>query len=185
MGGKMILLGVTGGIAAYKSAMLCSHLVQAGYEVQTVMSENATKLVGSRTFATLSHRPVVDSLWDTPDWRPEHVALAEAASLLVVAPATANFIGKYANGIADDALTTLAIAFPGPVVLAPAMNPRMWEHPAVRHNVQILRERGVRLVGPAAGHVACGLPGEGRMSEPDEIFSAVTALLPLNKLIGE
>ncbi len=175
---RLIVLGVTGGIAAYKSAELCSRLVQAGYPVQVVMTANARQLVAPRTFATLSHLPVIDSLWEVPDWRPEHVALAARAALLVVAPATANFLGKYANGIADDALTTLAIAFDGPVILAPAMNPVMWRHPAVRHNAELLRSRGVELVGPEEGHVACGEPGVGRMSSPEQIFAAIAARVP-------
>lgn len=175
--GPFVVLGVTGGIAAYKTAALCSLLVKRGYRVQVVMTANATRFVTPLTFQTLSQRPVITSLWDVPDWRPEHVALADAAQLLIVAPCTANFLGKYANGIADDALSTLAVSCLCPVLLAPAMNPKMWRHPAVCDNVATLRRRGVRFAGPAAGHVACGADGTGRMVEPEEIFAEAEKLV--------
>ncbi|MBO5899783.1 MAG: hypothetical protein J6Q80_03530 [Lentisphaeria bacterium] len=174
---KRIVLGVTGGIAAYKSAALCSQLMQSGFEVNVIMTENAAKFVAPLTFQTLSRNAVVTSLWDRTDWKPEHVSLADSADLFVVAPATANFIAKYANGIADDALTTFAATFGKKVIIAPAMNPAMWRHPACVENVARLKQRGVVLVGPEKGHVACGEPGEGRMSEPDKIFEAVKEAL--------
>ncbi len=172
-----IALGVTGGIAAYKAADLCSMLVKAGFEVQVLMTENAQHFVGELTFRTLSRRPVITSLWDTPEHRPEHVALADEAALFVVAPATANFLAKYANGIADDALTTFAATFRGPVILAPAMNPKMWAAHACQANVAKLAERGVDFAGPEAGRVACGAEGVGRMAEPGAIFEAVRTTL--------
>lgn len=172
----VIVLGVTGGIAAYKTADLCSKLVQAGFDVEVVMTENATRFVTPLTFQTLSQRPVITSLWETPDWKPEHVALADRAGLLVVAPCTANFLGKYAHGIADDALSTFAVSCQCPVLLAPAMNPKMWQHPAVAANVELLKSRGVEFVGPAAGHVACGPDGVGRMAPVEEIRAAITAI---------
>ncbi len=174
---RLIVLGVTGGIAAYKSAELCSSLIRNGFDVQVVMTVNATRFVTPLTFRTLSRRPVVESLWETPEWRPEHVALADAAALLAVAPATADFIAKFAHGIADDALTTFAATFGGPVLLAPAMNPAMWRHPACVANVAVLRERGVRMIGPESGRVACGPDGVGRMSEPAAILAAVQSLM--------
>lgn len=169
----VIVLGVTGGIAAYKAADLCSKLVQGNYDVQVVMTENAARFVTPLTFQTLSRRPVITSLWDAPDWKPEHVALADGAELFVVAPCSANFLGKYAHGIADDALTTFAISCACPVLLAPAMNPEMWKHPAVAANVSLLRSRGVDFVGPAFGRVACGPDGQGRMCEVEEIREAI------------
>lgn len=176
-GKKVVALGVTGGIAVYKAAELCRLLMRGGCEVRVVMTENACRFVAPLTFRTLSRYPVATSLWETPEWRPEHVALADEAALLVIAPCTANCLGKLAHGLADDALSTLALAFAGPLVLAPAMNPAMWRHPAVQANVGILRERGARFVGPAEGEVACGAPGPGRMSEPEEIAAAVAELL--------
>lgn len=177
MSSQLVALGVTGGIAAYKAADLCSKLIQAGHQVQVLMTECATKLVGERTFLTLSRRPVITSLWDAPEWRPEHVALAERAALLVVAPCTANFIGKYAHGIADDALTTYALAHSGKVLLAPAMNPNMWRHPAVQDNVSLLAQRHIEFIGPEAGRVACGDDGPGRMAEPSDILAKIQAVL--------
>lgn len=168
-----IALGVTGGIAAYKAADLCSKLVKNGFIVQVLMTENAEKFVTPLTFQTLSRRPVVRNLWEFPDWRPEHVALANEMNLLVVCPATANFIAKYAHGIADDALTTFAATFNGRVILAPAMNPAMWRHAACIDNIKLLKSRGVELVGPECGHVACGEDGPGRMAEVESIFEAI------------
>ena len=177
--GKHIVLGVTGGIACYKSADLCSKLVAAGYEVSVVMTANALKLISAQIFMTLSRHDVLTDVFDTTNWKPGHVDLAAWADLLVVAPATANFIGKYTHGIADDALSTVALACRKPVLLAPAMNPAMWQNPAVQENVEILRRRKVHFVGPAAGHVACGADGVGRMSEPGEIITKILELLGL------
>ena len=170
MSSPLAVLGVTGGIAAYKAAVLCSLMMKNNWRVQVIMTENAQRFVTPLTFQTLSRRPVITTLWDTPDWKPEHVALADEADLFVVAPATANFLGKFANGIADDALTTFAITFAGKTVLAPAMNPAMWRHPACRANADRLKDRGVIFAGPCAGHVACGADGVGRMMEPEEIL---------------
>ncbi len=174
----LIALGVTGGIAAYKAADLCSRLRKAGFPVQVLMTENALRFVGEITFRTLSRRKVITSLWDDDgEWRPEHVALADEAKLLVVAPATADFIAKYTWGIADDALTTFAATFHGPAVLAPAMNPAMWTHPACAENRQKLLERGVHFVGPDSGPVACGADGPGRLCDVQEIVEEVRRLL--------
>jgi phosphopantothenoylcysteine decarboxylase/phosphopantothenate--cysteine ligase len=171
---KTIALGVTGSIAAYKAADLCSKLVQENYEVIVLMTESATKLVTPQTFLTLSKNQVITDLWKMPDWQPGHIELSERAEIFAVVPATANFIGKYANGIADDALTTYALSHTGRVVIAPAMNPKMWKHPAVQSNIEILKRRGVELVGPASGRVACGDNGEGRMESVDAIFHSIT-----------
>ena len=177
MSKKCILLGVTGGIAAYKSVDLCSKLTTQGYDVCVVMTESARKLVSECLFRTLSKNPVLTDLFESPDWRPGHVALAERADLMVVAPATANFIGKLANGIADDVLSTSAIAFHKKVLLAPAMNTHMWRHPAVQKNCETLRSWNIEFVGPASGHLACGDVGEGRMAEVPEILAKINELL--------
>ena len=176
MAQKVIALGVTGGIAAYKAADLCGKLAKK-YDVRVLMTENATRFVSPLTFKTLSRHEVVTSLWEEAEWRPEHVALADEADLFAVVPATVNFLAKFAHGIADDALTTFAATFAGPVLLAPAMNPKMWSHPACADNVELLKKRGVRFCGPVAGHVACVADGVGRMAEAAEIFAAVEALL--------
>ncbi|MFO7821703.1 MAG: bifunctional phosphopantothenoylcysteine decarboxylase/phosphopantothenate--cysteine ligase CoaBC [Lentisphaeria bacterium] len=176
-----IALGVSSSIAAYKAADLVSRLVKLGVEVNVIMTENATKLVAPRTFLTLSQRPVITSLWETPDWRPEHIALSEKAQLLVIAPATANVIAKLAHGIADDALLTFALAHEGPVLVAPAMNPKMWRHPAVRENCRILKERGVIFVYPESGPVACGDEQDaGRLADVGRICNAVEAHLAVS-----
>ena len=177
MSKKCILLGVTGGIAAYKSVDLCSKLSTQGHDVCVVMTESARKLVSECLFRTLSKNPVLTDLFESPDWRPGHVALAERADLMVVAPATANFIGKLANGIADDVLSTSAIAFHKKVLLAPAMNTHMWRHPAVQKNCETLRSWNIDFVGPASGHLACGDVGEGRMAEVPEILAKINELL--------
>ena len=173
---KTIILGVTGGIAVYKAADLCSRLARK-YEVLVTMTPNARKLISERIFFTLSGSPVLTDLFTVPEWKPVHVSLAQRADLMIVAPCTANFIGKYAHGIADDALTTTAITFRGKMLLAPAMNPDILHSPAVQDNLELLRKRGVFFVGPATGHLACGTDGEGRMSEPAEIEEAADRLL--------
>ena len=172
-----IALGVTGSIAAYKAADLCSRLTKQDFDVHVLMTQAAGKLVGEQTFFTLSRNPVLSSLWTLPDWQPGHIALAERARLLVIAPCTANFIGKYTHGIADDALTTYALSHAGPVILAPAMNPVMWKNPAVEDNVKLLKARGVHFVGPSEGSVACGASGIGRMAEVEAIIDAINKKL--------
>jgi phosphopantothenoylcysteine decarboxylase/phosphopantothenate--cysteine ligase len=179
---KCVALAVTGGIAAYKSAELCSLLMKMGYSVQVLMTENAQRFITALTFQTLSRRNVITSLWDNSDWRPQHVSLADEADLFVIAPATANILAKMAHGIADDAVSTFAATFEGPILAAPAMNPKMWRHAANQENVGILEDRGVTILGPAEGRVACGEETEkGRMIEPDEIYAAIAALLPPEK----
>ncbi len=171
---KNIVLGVTGGIAAYKSAALCSMLVKKGFEVRVIMSQNATNFVTPLTFQTLSKNDVTVGLFEQQDWKPEHVNLAEWCELFVIAPATANFIGKMANGIADDAISTFAITCDTCKLIAPAMNPKMWQNPAVQRNCETLKADGsVIFIGPAEGHVACGADGVGRMVEAEEIFNEI------------
>lgn len=170
---KTIALGVTGSIAAFKAAELVSRLVKADVDVTVLMTASAQKLIGERTFFTLSRNPVITDLWQLPEWQPGHIELAERAKLLAVVPCTANFIGKFANGIADDALSTYALSHTGKVLLAPAMNHKMWQHPAVRSNCGILRKRGVIFVGPTTGRLACGDSGEGRMEDVSAILARI------------
>lgn len=173
---QTVILGVTGGIAVYKAADLCSKLSKK-YNVLVVMTPNARKLISERIFFTLSGNPVLTDLFATPEWKPAHIAWAQQAKLLVVAPCTANFIGKYTHGIADEALSTTALAFRGKVLLAPAMNTGMLESPAYCDNVEILKKRGVFFIGPESGHLACGDNGKGRMSEPETILQAIDKLM--------
>lgn len=178
--GYEVLLCVTGGIACYKSADLASKLVQRGCRVNVAMTEAAQQFVRPLTFQSLTNRQVYTSMWQsTENYRSGHIALTELADLVVVAPATANIIGKMANGMADDLVSTMVLATTGscPVLIAPAMNTRMWNSPAVQANVAKLRQWGTHIIGPAEGRLACGTMGAGRMSEPEEILDAVTALL--------
>ncbi|MEA2011952.1 MAG: flavoprotein [Verrucomicrobiota bacterium] len=168
-----IILGVTGSIAAYKAADLTSRLCKKGANLYVIMTESAEKLICPQTFLTLSRNPVISSLWSSSNWQPRHIQLADEADLFLIAPATANFIGKYANGIADDALTTFALAFEGKVIVAPAMNPRMWRNPAVQENILSLKKRGAIIVEPEEGIVACGDYGRGRLANLDAIEKAI------------
>jgi phosphopantothenoylcysteine decarboxylase len=178
MNGREVVVGVTGGIAAYKTATLVSRLAQAGAGVTVVMTAAATRFVGPATFAALTGRPVRTDLFASSlEPLGGHIELAEKADLLCVAPATANFLAKAAQGIADDLLSTLYLVVRCPVLLAPAMNAAMWEKPPVQRNVRQLREDGVELIGPAEGWLACRAIGAGRMAEPEAIFAAIAARL--------
>lgn len=180
MAGPEILLGVSGGIAAYKTADLTSKLVQAGAGVTVVMTESATKFVGPATFEALTGRRVYCSLFPAQEnFRGEHIGLAQQADLFVVAPATANHMAKVANGLADDLLSTLALTVTCPSLLAPAMNTEMWNKASVQRNVKQLEEDGIHLVGPGSGWLSCGQVGAGRMAEPSEILKAIQKLVPL------
>lgn len=176
MKGREVVLGVAGGIAAYKAAALASQLVQAGVRLSVVLTESGSRFVGAPTFAALSGRPVAQHLFDDR-LHPlgAHIELAERAELLVVAPATADFLGKAACGLADDLLSTLYTCFRGPVMMAPAMNTQMWAHPAVRRNVAVLRGDGVEIVDPEEGWLSCRQSGAGRMAPPERIFAAIAA----------
>ena len=174
-----VILGVTGGIAAYKAAELVRLFKKSGHQVRVVMTASAEQFVGPLTFHSLSGEPVLRSLHEgTNDLSAtSHIDLAQWGDLLVVAPATANFLAKYTHGMADDALLTEALAFQGPVLIAPAMNTRMWDAPATRANLTVLRERGVHFAGPSSGDLACGEVGAGKMSEPAQIFAHAMGLL--------
>jgi len=175
---REIVVGVTGGIAAYKAAGLVSTLRQRGAAVTVVMTANAAKFVQPLTFAVLSNRPVVTDLFERPEsYEAEHVALAEKAELAIVAPATANLLGKLAHGIADDALTTTLLSLGCPILIAPAMNHRMWSSPAVQANVERLKELGCHIVEPEEGWLACGESGPGRLASIDAILEAAEGLL--------
>ena len=176
--GREIVLGVTGGIAAYKSADLVSRLRHLGAKVHVIMTRNATEFVAPLTFQTLSANQVTVDTFEAPEyWNVEHVALAKRAEVFVIAPATANILAKMAHGIADDMLSTTVLATKAPVLVAPAMNTGMWTAEATQENVRTLQKRGVHLVGPGNGLLACGDSGDGRMSEPAEIVEAIDALL--------
>ncbi|QDU57856.1 flavoprotein [Aeoliella mucimassa] len=173
-----ILLGVTGGVAAYKSAALASQLVQAGHGVSVVMTDSATEFIGPATFRALTGRGVATQSFP-PHSHPlgPHIELARQADLMVIAPATANTLAKAAHGIADDLLSTLLLSFEGPVLMAPAMNCEMWAKPAVQRNVAQLAEDGIHFVGPDEGWLSCREKGAGRMSEPAAIATAIEKLL--------
>ena len=176
--GKNIVLGVTGGIAAYKSAEVVSRLRHSGASVHVIMTRNATEFVSPLTFQTLSAHPVVTDTFDTPEkWDVEHVALAKLADIFVIAPATANILAKMAHGIADDMLSTTVLATKAPILAAPAMNTGMWTAEATQTNIKILRERCVFFAGPESGMLACGDEGAGRMSEPAEIVKRIEEIL--------
>lgn len=172
--GKRIVLGVSGGIAAYKACTICSQLTQKGAEVHVVMTESATQFVRPLTFQSLSRQRVhVDTFDEQDPSVVQHINLADHADLCIVAPATANVIGKLANGIADDMLTTILLATEAPVWVAPAMNGHMYAHPAVERNMNMLKKQGVHLLEPGEGQLACGYVGKGRMAEPEEIIDVV------------
>lgn len=179
-----VLLGVTGGIAAYKSAELVRGFQQRGHQVQVVMTAAARAFITPLTLATLSGAPVLEDLLAPPppaasEAAPiEHIAVAQSAEVVVVAPATAHTLARMAHGLADDFLTTVLLATPAPVVVAPAMNVQMWAHAATQANLELLQSRGIRVVPPGAGYLACGMVGEGRMAELDAIIAAAEAAAP-------
>jgi phosphopantothenoylcysteine decarboxylase/phosphopantothenate--cysteine ligase len=174
-----VLLGVSGGVAAYKAVDLASKLTALGAAVKTVMTENACQFVGAKSFEAVTCSAVFATMWSPPeDYNSAHIALVDWADIVVVAPATANIIGKAANGIADDLLsTTLCAAWGKAILMAPAMNCNMWGNPAVERNVRTLKEAGVELVGPVEGRLANGAVGMGRMAEPRDILAAIEKVL--------
>jgi len=173
---KNIVLGVTGGIAAYKACDLVSRLIRQGARVRVVLTANAMKFVPPLTFETLSSNPVVTDTFE-PRKSLEHISLAKWADAFVIAPASANCLAKLANGIADDLLSTTALAMTAPLLIAPAMNANMWRHPATQANVKTLLDRDAQAVGPMSGHLACGDDDVGRMAEPAQIVEALDKLL--------
>src|SRR3982074_2210272 len=177
-GAKSIVLGVTGSIAAYKSAELASLLVNQGHDVFVLMTSDATEFITPLTLQTLSKNPVTTSFYDEKEnWRPGHIQLADRANLLLIAPATAHVIAELAHGLASHPLTAIALATRAPILIAPAMNGKMWEHAATRENVEKLKARGVEFIGPEEGMLACGYEGVGRLWKVDDIAFRTEFLL--------
>lgn len=179
-GSKKIVLGVTGSIAAHKAADLTSLLQKAGYQVNVVMTADAQRFITPLPFKTLSRQPVVTDVYDEEEgWKPAHIRLADEADLMLIAPATANVIAKLANGLADDALTCIALALnpQARLLIAPAMNGKMWQHAATQHNVQLLKSRGAEFVGPDEGMLSCGYEGLGRLWPVEKIAARISELL--------
>ena len=186
LAGKKIVLGVTGGIAAYKAVEIVSRLRKAGAEVHVIMTKEATQFVTELTFREISGQPVVSDMWEkVANYNVEHIALANLADLMLVAPATANIIAKAAVGIADDMLSTTILATKAPVYMAPAMNSNMYENPITQRNIGELRKRGFHMIEPAAGHLACGISGKGRLPEPVDIVRIVSEALTSQELTGQ
>ncbi len=178
---RTIILGVTGGIAIHKSLDLASQLVKHGASVHVVMTENATRLVQPLQFQVISRNPVLLDLFDAgTDWKPPHIDLADRADLLAIVPATANIIGKLANGIADDALSTIAVSVHCPILLAPAMNGHMYQNPFVQRNLTRLKTHGVHFIEPASGDLACGYEGVGRLNTVETILEGASHILTSN-----
>jgi phosphopantothenoylcysteine decarboxylase len=178
MSAPVIVLGVTGSIAAYKAADLASRLVKGGADVHVVMTERAGDFITPLTLQTLSRNPVVTGAHDAQSgWKPGHIDLADRAQLLLIAPATANVIAELAHGLAGHPLAEIALATQAPVVIAPAMNGKMWQHPATQANVATLRARGVEFLGPDPGLLACGYEGLGRLTDVESIATRALAIV--------
>jgi len=176
MSAPVIVLGITGSIAAYKAADIASQLVKGGADVHVVMTAHGCDFITPLTMQTLSRNPVVTGAWDAQtNWKPGHIELADRASLLLIAPATANVIAELAHGLANHPLTEIALATLAPILIAPAMNGKMWEHPATKANVALLKSRGVEFIGPEAGILACGYEGLGRLAGTTEIVARALA----------
>jgi len=180
LSGRNVVLGVTGSIAAHKAIDLASLLTKEGFNVHVVMTQDAQRFVTPLPFKTMSHHPVVTDLYDEEEgWKPAHIELADKADLLLIAPATANVIAKLAHGLADDALTCIALALQpaAKMLIAPAMNGKMWQHAATQQNIVTLTQRGVKFIGPDEGLLSCGYEGIGRLEPVEQIVSCARALL--------
>ena len=186
LNGKNILIGVTGGIAAYKVVEVASRLKKSGANVRVMMTRNAAEFVSPRTFQEITGNVVsVEMFGDAANFHVAHIALADFADAILIAPATANFLAKAAHGIADDLLTTTILACDKPLIIAPSMNTKMFDNPATQENLRILRSRGVKILEPATGELACGISGKGRLPEPIEIFAAVEKIFASGILSGK
>lgn len=175
---KHVLLGITGSIAAYKAADIASQLVKQGCKVTCILTKEAQEFITPLTLQVLSKEPVVTDLFDEKEsWRPTHIQLADSADLLLISPATANVLASMAHGFANDALTSIALATRAPILIAPAMNGKMWAHPATQQNVAALTGRGCGFIGPDEGMLACGYEGPGRLWPVDGIIEAALAML--------
>jgi phosphopantothenoylcysteine synthetase/decarboxylase len=177
----VVILGVTGSIAAYKAADLASQLVKAGFDVHVAMTHGAQEFIAPLTFQTLSRNPVTTSVFESGGWKPAHIALADRAALLLIAPATANILAELAHGLAGNPICEIALATLAPVLIAPAMNGRMWQHPATQQNVALLKSRGVEFIGPEEGMLACGYEGLGRMWRVEEIVAHASRIIAQKK----
>ena len=177
LAGKTIALGVSGSIAAYKAADLTSELRKAGADVHVVMTESATQFISALTLGTLSRNPVLTSFWEEEGWQPGHIELADKIDLFLVAPATAQQVGNYATGLAPDLLGAIYLTTKAQVMLAPAMNGKMYDHPATQANIQILRDRNYHFVEPEVGLLACGYEGLGKLAKIETILEKVKDLL--------
>jgi phosphopantothenoylcysteine decarboxylase/phosphopantothenoylcysteine decarboxylase/phosphopantothenate--cysteine ligase len=177
LSGKTLALGVSGSIAAYKAADLISELRKAGAEVHVVMTESATQFISALTLGTLSRNQVLTSFWEEEGWQPGHIELADKIDLFLVAPATAQQVGNYANGLAPDLLGAIYLATQAPVMLAPAMNGKMYMHEAVQKNLETVKGRGVEIIEPVVGELACGYEGIGKLAPLDEIIKRVLTRL--------
>ena len=181
MSAPVIIVGVTGSIAAYKAADLVSQLGKRGCEVHVVMTHGAQEFITPLTLQTLSKNPVVTSVFGSGEWKPLHIDLADRAALLLIAPATANILAELAHGFAGNAICEIALATLAPVLIAPAMNGKMWQHPAVRQNVALLQARGVEFIGPEEGMLACGYEGVGRLWSTDGIVERASQIIAAQK----
>ncbi|EDY18379.1 Phosphopantothenoylcysteine decarboxylase [Chthoniobacter flavus Ellin428] len=182
MSAPVVVVGVTGSIAAYKAADLVSKLVKRGFEVHVAMTHGAQEFVTPLTFQTLSRNPVITSVFDDQrDWKPGHIDLADRANLLLIAPATANILAELAHGLAGNPIGEIALATLAPVLVAPAMNGKMWQHAATQDNVKLLRSRGVEFIGPEEGILACGYEGLGRLWNVDDIVERVAHIIAQKK----
>ena len=177
MSAPVVIVGVTGSIAAYKAADLVSKLGKRGFEVHVVMTHGAQEFITPLTLQTLSKNPVVTSVFESGDWKPTHIDLADRAALLLIAPATANILAELAHGFAGNPLCEIALATLAPVLIAPAMNGKMWQHAAVQQNVALLKSRGVEFIGPEEGMLACGYEGVGRLWSTDDIVERAVQII--------
>ena len=175
--GRAILLAVGGGIAAYKSAILCSRLAQGGHDVRTAITKSAGQFIGAATLSALSGRPVASGMFEPSYPLGAHIEVARDLDLMIVAPTTANLLAKFASGTADDLVSTLYLQVECPVLLAPAMSSSMWDKAAVQRNLEVLQDDGCHFVGPETGWLCCRVSGNGRMSEPEKILQAAETLL--------
>lgn len=178
LSGKTIILGITGSIAAYRSADLTSRLTQEGAVVFPVMTEAATRLIQPITLKTLARNPVASDLWEAEQgWQPGHIELADKADLLAVVPATANTLAQFAHGLAPDLLSSIYLATQAPVLIAPAMNGKMYAHPATQGNIQVLKDRGHQFVEPVEGMLACGYEGMGKLAAVEDVYKMILKML--------
>ena len=181
MSAPVVIVGVTGSIAAYKAADLVSKLGKRGFDVHVVMTHGAQEFITPLTMQTLSKNPVVTSVFESGEWKPTHIGLADRAALLLIAPATANILAELAHGLAGNPICEIALATLAPLLIAPAMNGKMWQHAATQQNVALLKSRGVEFIGPEDGMLACGYEGVGRLWSTDDIVERAAQIIAAEK----